>query len=108
MSQNKTRALAHMVFFTLNKSTPASRAALVAGCRKYLSRHPGTLHFSAGTRATACDRDVNDTAFDVALHIVFRSQAAHDRYQAAPRHLAFIEAFRANWKQVRVFDSLLG
>ena len=34
------------------------------------------------------DADLNKT-FDVALHIVFDSVAAHDAYQSAPRHDQF-------------------
>ena len=48
--------------------------------------------------------DLNKT-FDVALHLVFADQGAHDTYQAAPRHERFVEENRANWAQVRVFDS---
>ena len=47
-------------------------------------------------------------AFDVSLLIVFESRAAHDAYQAAPRHLEFIERNASLWKGVRVFDSYLG
>jgi hypothetical protein len=41
----------------------------------------------------------------VALHIIFKDKAAHDRYQDHPRHKQFIEENQANWKKVRVFDS---
>lgn len=99
--------LAHMVFFELNDDSDEAAAALVAACEKYLSGHDGTLHFSAGARVEDLNRDVNDTTFDVALHLVFESRAAHDAYQSAPRHLKFIEENRANWKSVRVFDSYL-
>ena len=43
--------------------------------------------------------------FDVALHVVFADKAAHDAYQTVEDHLKFIEENKANWKQVRVFDS---
>ena len=49
-------------------------------------------------------RDVNDTGFDVSLHVYFRD-GAHEAYQKNPRHLEFIEKMKANWKTVRVFDS---
>ena len=52
-------------------------------------------------------RDVNDRDFDVALHLVFKSKAAHDQYAKAERHLKFIEENKATWKKVRVFDSYL-
>lgn len=99
--------LAHMVFFTLADRTPANRDALVAGCKKYLGEHEGTLYFSVGTRGTEFDRDVNATDWDVALHLVFKNKAAHDKYQDAPRHLKFIEENKALWGKVAVFDSYL-
>ena len=97
--------LAHIVFFTLKDPTPEACEKLVAACNKYLSEHPGTVHFSAGTRAEQYQREVNDSDFHVALHGVFESTAAHDQYQTAERHLQFIEENKASWAKVRVFDS---
>lgn len=99
--------LAHMVYFTLKSDTPANRDKLEAACKKYLSGHEGTVHFSTGTLADDLKRDVNDRDFDVALHLVFKSKAAHDTYQTHPRHLSFIEENQADWAKVRVFDSYL-
>ncbi len=75
-------------------------------CHRYLTGHPGEVSFSVGTLADL-SRDVNDRDFDVALHIVFENRAAHDAYQTAPRHLKFIDENKADWKKVRVFDSIL-
>ncbi len=100
--------LAHMVYFTLKESSPANIEALVAACRKYLSGHPGTVYFGAGTVVPDLDRPVNVRDFDVALQVVFESRAAHDAYQTAPRHLQFIEENKPNWAQVRVFDANVG
>ena len=97
--------LAHDVYFTLNDPSPEAREALVDACRQYLSGHDGTVYFAAGQRAEEKARDVNDTDFDVSLHVYFESDAAHDAYQQAPRHLEFIEKMKSNWKSVRVFDS---
>jgi hypothetical protein len=99
--------LAHNVYFSLNDNSPAARRRLVAACNKYLSHHPGALFFAAGVLAEELNRDVNDRDFDVALHIVFADQAAHDRYQDAPDHQQFIAENRDNWKKVRVFDSVV-
>jgi hypothetical protein len=100
-------ALSHDVYFTLKEPSPAKRAELVAACRKYLSGHEGVRFFSVGVRATELARPVNDRDFDVALHITFEGRASHDAYQVAPRHKQFIEEQQTNWKQVRVFDSLV-
>jgi hypothetical protein len=97
--------LAHMVYFTLKQSTPASRAQLVEACKTYLADHPGVVYFSVGVLADAYRRDVNDRNFDVALHVVFEDNAAHDAYQVEPRHQQFIAENKANWASVRVFDA---
>ena len=99
------RVLAHDVYFTLDDRSPAARQALVDACETYLSGHPGTVFFAAGQRDEAKTRDVNDTDFDVSLHVYFESDEAHAAYQEDPRHLEFIERMEANWKTVRVFDS---
>ena len=100
--------MAHMVFFTLKDSTPAAKQKLVAACRKYLSGHDGEVYFSTGARAEEMKREVNDTTFDVALHIVFRDKASYDKYAEAPRHLQFIAENKDGWSKVRVFDSWVG
>jgi len=97
--------LAHNVYFTLNDSSPEAQRALVEACEAYLEGHEGTMFFAAGTRATEKTRDVNDTGFDVSLHLYFEDEAAHEAYQNHPRHQEFIEKMKANWKTVRVFDS---
>jgi hypothetical protein len=99
--------LAHNVYFTLKDRSAAARDKLLAACRTYLTNHPGTVFFACGTLAEELNRPVNDRDFDVALHIVFVDQAAHDRYQDAPRHHQFIEENKANWQKVRVFDSIV-
>ena len=100
--------LAHNVYFSLKDSTPEAKQKLVSACRKYLSKHPGTVFFAAGTLAEDLKRPVNDRDFDVALHIVFLDQAAHDHYQDTAAHHQFIAENKAGWKQVRVFDSVAG
>jgi hypothetical protein len=97
--------LAHMVYFSLNESSPEAREKLVAACKKYLGEHEGTVYFSVSVLAAEFDRPVNDRDFDVGLHLVFKNKAAHDKYQDHPRHLKFIEENKATWKKVRVFDS---
>lgn len=96
--------LVHNVYFTLKEPTDENRKKLVAACHKYLSGHPGTVFYAAGTLADL-DRPVNDRDFDVGLHVIFEDRAAHDAYQTAPKHLKFIEENKADWAKVRVFDS---
>lgn len=96
--------LCHSVFFTLRDRSDAAKKALVAGCHERLTGHPGTVAFHVGT-VSHYDRQVNDRDFDVALHIVFESHAAHDAYQSDPRHTAFIAEHSTTWAKVRVFDA---
>ncbi len=99
--------LAHNVYFLLKDRTPAARDRLVSSCREHLTGHPGVLFFACGTLAEALDRPVNVRDWDVALHIVFESQAAHDLYQDAARHHAFVDGNKPTWDLVRVFDSVV-
>lgn len=100
-------SLAHMVYFSLKDNSPEATQKLVDACKKHLTKHEGEVFFAAGTLAKDLKRPVNDTDFDVALHIVFQDMAAHDKYQTAPRHEQFIKENKDNWKKVRVFDSLV-
>jgi hypothetical protein len=99
--------LAHNVFFTLKDRSAAAKQKLVAACKKYLTGHPGTVFFAAGTLAEALNREVNVRDFEVSLHLVFTNQAAHDAYQDAPRHDEFIAEQKDNWAKVRVFDAVV-
>jgi Stress responsive A/B Barrel Domain len=100
--------LAHNVFFTLKDKSPEAKRKLVDACKKYLSKHPGTVFFAAGTLCEELDRPVNDRDFDVGLHVIFKTKADQDRYQEAPMHLQFIAENKDNWAKVRVFDSVVG
>jgi stress responsive alpha/beta barrel protein len=97
--------LGHMVYFTLKDRSPTAIQKMVAACKKYLTGHPGTVFFAAGTVVPDLTRPVNQTDFDVALQLAFDTREAHDAYQAAPRHHQFIEENKANWERVRVFDA---
>lgn len=99
--------IGHMVYFKLKDGSPAARQKMVDACDKYLSKHEGTVFYSAGPIAAEFKRDVNVTDWDVALHLVFADKAAHDRYQDHPEHLKFIAENKDTWAAVRVFDSEL-
>ncbi len=107
-SEATTRTFTHDVYFTLHESTPETRQQLVDACETHLRGHEGAVFFAAGIRAAEMKRDVNDTGFDVSLHIYFRDEAAHEAYQRHARHAEFIEKMKDNWKTVRVFDSWVG
>ena len=98
--------LVHNVYFTLYDNSPEAKRRLIDAAKKYLSGHQGELFFAVGTLAEALNRPVNVRDFDVALHIVFQTQADHDHYQDHPRHRQYIAENKDNWKLVRVFDSV--
>ncbi len=100
--------LAHMVFFSLKDKSSKAKRQLVELCNKYLSKHPGTVYYSAGVIVTELDRKVNVQDWDVSLHLVFQNKDYHDQYQTAKRHLQFIKEGKDNWAKVRVFDSYVG
>jgi hypothetical protein len=97
--------LGHMVYFTLKDKSEAAVEELIAAARRNLTDHPGLVFFGVGTRVPDLQRPVNDQEFDVGLQMVFESRAAHDVYQQHDRHVGFIEENKANWAQVRVFDT---
>ena len=97
--------LAHAVYFTLQDASEAAKQQLVTACHTHLSGHDGVVFYAAGALEPNLDRPVNDRNFDVSLYVVFADRATHDVYQQHSRHLQFIEENKANWKQVRVFDS---
>jgi hypothetical protein len=99
--------LAHNVYFSLKDNSKPAQENLLAACKKYLTGHPGTVFFACGTLAQELRREVNDRDFDVALHIIFQDEATHDQYQEAAQHQKFIAENKANWKKVRVFDSIV-
>jgi hypothetical protein len=101
------RQLAHNVFFSLHDRSAEACQRLLAACHKYLAPHAGIVFFACGTRAAELRREVNDLDFDVGLHIVFTDQAAHDAYQDSEAHGRFIAENKANWRKVRVFDSVV-
>ena len=99
--------LSHNVFFTLIDKSPAAVRKLVDACKKYLTVQAGIVYFACGTLEPELARDVNDRNFDVGVHLMFRDRAAHDAYQIDALHQRFIAENKSNWKQARVFDTLV-
>ena len=97
--------LAHNVYFALHDNSDVALQKMIAACKKYLSGQPGTVFFACGTVQQELSRPVNVRDFDIALHVIFESLAAHDAYQDAAPHHQFIAENKENWKHVRVFDS---
>lgn len=99
--------LSHSVYFLLNDRSREAKRQLVAACKQYLEGHPGTVFFGVGVLAEEIAWSVSDRDFDVALHVVFRTKADHDRYQDSPQHLEFLEKYGGDWQSIRCFDAYL-
>jgi hypothetical protein len=99
--------LAHNVFFTLKNTSDTAVETLIEDCYKYLKDLPGIVNFSAGRLVTENNRDVNITDYHVGMHVVFINKSYHDQYQDAERHNIFVDRNKANWSQVRVFDTYI-
>lgn len=97
----------HNVYFTLNNASPEATQKLVDECTTYLTVQNGIVSFSCGVRETNANREVNDTDFDVSLHILFETRDAHDAYQTDAQHQIFIDRNNDNWSKVRVFDTII-
>jgi hypothetical protein len=97
--------IGHMVFFKLKDGSPEARKKFLDSCDKLLTGHEGTVYYSAGVLADGFKGEVNDRDFDIALHLVFVSKAAHDKYQVSPNHKKFVADNKAAMDKVRVFDS---
>lgn len=96
--------MVHNVYFSLHD--PSTKDAMIASCKKYLSKHDGEAFFAAGTTAEHRMLKSNDREFDVAVVIVFRSKDDLVKFDASERHKAFVAENRTNWKKIRVFDAL--
>ncbi len=97
--------LAHSVYFRLIDRSPEAKQLFVAACKRHLAGHAGTVFFAVGTLTEDIRWPISDTDFDVALHVVFESRAAHDAYQDSPRHEQFLDENAASWESIRVFDA---
>jgi hypothetical protein len=62
----------------------------------------------AGSLGPPADTDcpVIDRSYSYAELLIFRDQAAHDRYQVHPTHRHFVERCATFWKRVVIYDSL--
>lgn len=99
--------LAHNVFFTLKDTSGTAVENLIDDCYTYLKDQPGIIYFSAGCLVSEHISDVNVTDYHVGLHVVFADKSSHDQYQDAEKHKIFIDRNKANWTQVRVFDTYI-
>jgi hypothetical protein len=102
-----SKYFAHMVFFQLLDLSDPAIDAFLDYCVKYLGNHEGQVHFSVGLRAVDIHRDVSDSAFDVAMHIIFENRSAYNAYAASQPHQDFITETAGMSTGRRVLDSYI-
>lgn len=100
----KNTLIAHNVYFKLINASDAEIDKFIRDCHKFLKPIEGIIYFAAGRLHSAHDREVNVQDFHVGTHVTFRDQASHDNYQICALHEKFVDANKANWESVRVFD----
>jgi len=105
--EKNDKFFAHMVFFQLMDLSDHAVDTFLDACVTYLSEHPGQVHFSVGLRAVDIARDVSDTGFDVAMHIIFINRQKYNEYAASKKHDEFITATAGMSTGRRVFDSYI-
>lgn len=94
----------HSVYFWL---APASSVQLQ---EEFVSALRGLLAITdiaqgyIGPPAATRD-EVIEHGYSYALTLLFVDQAAHDRYQVHPSHVAFVSHFTPHFAKVQVFDS---
>jgi len=96
-------SLAHNVYIKLAAPNNVAIHELSRDCRA-LAKIPGVLHLTAGPRATDIERDYNDEAFDVAVHLVFANNTLFERYLVNPLHKKLLAKWAAKITTIRVFD----
>ncbi len=94
----------HVVLVWLNEPGNAGhRQQIIEGSRK-LREIPGVLTLHVG-EVIPSDRDVVDASYDVALSLVFASQADLDAYLIHPLHKQTVrDVFAPIMDHYRVFD----
>ena len=95
----------HAVYFWLRQDlTAAERDRFAAGLRS-LRAIEDVENGYIGTPA-ATDRPIIERGYSNALVLIFRDQAAHDRYQVHPVHDRFRAECGGLWTTVRIYDSV--
>lgn len=75
--------LMHSTYFNLGpNNTPDITSAYMAEAFAYLSISPGLVAFWIGKRAVAMTSPQNDQAFDLAMHQIFKDEAAFNLYNS--------------------------
>lgn len=93
----------HNVFFWLKDDlSESNHAAFVRGLDNLLSIDTIDRAYKGVPADT--DRPVIDRSYSYGIAVVFRDRAAHDAYQAHPKHDAFRNECAKYWQKVLIYD----
>jgi len=97
--------VAHTVYFGLKDPSQANIDKVVASCRKYATKHDGTILFFCGGRFDEqSDRPFVDKDFQVTQTMIFRNRAALEKYMKSDERQQFVAECRSLWSKIRVFQ----
>ena len=90
--------LTHQVFYTVNQKNPNAVSEIIRWSSFYLANIPEVLSFNVGVPVES-HRAVMDGGikYDVAMTFNFASPETEKRYQADPRHLAYVKMVLRGW-----------
>lgn len=93
----------HCVYFWLREDlSAADRQAFERGLDTLLSIE--TIETSYRGVPAPTDRPVIERSYSIGIVVVFRDQAAHDAYQAHPKHDRFRDECAGYWSKVQIYD----
>ena len=106
ISMSKRAPFIHTVFFYLNEDvTDEQKKAFEEGMKK-LGTCSTIDNFRIGKPAMT-PREIVDNSYGYSWIVEFKNATDQDAYQTDPIHLAFIEAHKDLWKEVKVYDSVM-
>lgn len=92
----------HMVFFWLKPETNVPD--FISATESFLKEVKEVKKYHLGTPA-GTPREVVDNTYTVSLVVTFDSKADQDLYQKHEAHVAYVEANKDKWTDVKIFDS---
>lgn len=97
--------LVHTVFFWIKKELDSDQYTRFQTGLESLKQIEHADAVYIGTPAKTAERPVIDSSYDFCLTVLLKDIAAHDAYQADPRHLEFIANCKELWNTVKVYDA---
>ena len=97
--------LVHTVLFWLRKDLDGDQLTSFRLGLESLKAIDAAAAVYIGSPSKTPERPVIDGSYDFCLTVILEDIAAHDAYQAHPRHQEFIKTFSSFWKRVKIYDA---